>query len=59
MLDHTENSKNSRTTPLPDNHSQREQAAPIRRPKQSFSFPPGDLDDLIFYDSYPLYHSER
>lgn len=22
-------------------------------------FPPGDLDDLIFHDSYPVYHSER
>lgn len=30
-----------------------------RRPQPTVAFPPGDLDDLIFHDCYPVYHSER
>ncbi len=31
----------------------------IARRQQVISFPPGDLDDLIFHETYPVYHSER
>ena len=32
---------------------------PQSRKQTAIQFPPGDLDDLIFHDSYPLRHSER
>lgn len=33
--------------------------APQHREQTAIQFPPGDLDDLIFYDCYPIRHSER
>ena len=40
------------------NAVQREER-PQRREQTALQFPPGDLDDMIFHDSYPVRHSER
>ena len=59
MTNHPENADETRRPASPETAPRQEPTRTGRPIQPVIAFPPGDLDDLIFHDSYPIYHSER